>query len=288
LSRDVLELARGLSADALGALADLEARTLAVDGGRLKLEWGVLKARDGQNVEDVLWWQGDQLVGYVGLYAFSPPTAELAGMVDPAWRRRRVATELLDAALLICRDRGYEQVLLVVPRSSVGGRSLARARGAVLEHSEHALVLSGPPLAGPSDPRVTLRPAVPKDVPAIADVYEEAFGAPPSEATGLTATGLTAPGSGRTLVVELEGSAVGMVRLTHDDGTGGVYGFAVSPAWQGRGIGRDVLRRVCNQLRDEGARSVHLEVAVDNDRALGLYTSLGFVPVGTEDYYALP
>jgi ribosomal protein S18 acetylase RimI-like enzyme len=162
------------------------------------------------------------------------------------------------------------------------------ARGAVLEHSEHALVLPGLPLAGPSDPRVTLRPAVPANVPALADVYEAAFGAPASEATGLTATGLAAPGSGRTLVIEVEGRAGGTVRLTQDDGSAGVYGFAVSPAWQGRGIGRDVLRRACYQLQDEGAQSVHLEVVVDNDRALGLYTSLGFVPVATEDYYALP
>jgi ribosomal protein S18 acetylase RimI-like enzyme len=29
-------------------------------------------------------------------------------------------------------------------------------------------------------------------------------------------------------------------------------------------------------------------VAVENDRALRLYTSIGFVPVATEDYYALP
>jgi len=35
-------------------------------------------------------------------------------------------------------------------------------------------------------------------------------------------------------------------------------------------------------------RTVHLEVATDNDRALNLYTSLGFQPVITEDYYALP
>jgi ribosomal protein S18 acetylase RimI-like enzyme len=29
-------------------------------------------------------------------------------------------------------------------------------------------------------------------------------------------------------------------------------------------------------------------VDVDNDHALGLYTSVGFTPVITEDYYALP
>jgi ribosomal protein S18 acetylase RimI-like enzyme len=41
-------------------------------------------------------------------------------------------------------------------------------------------------------------------------------------------------------------------------------------------------------LREEGAARVHLEVSVDNDRALGLYTSIGFTQMITEDYYALP
>jgi ribosomal protein S18 acetylase RimI-like enzyme len=45
---------------------------------------------------------------------------------------------------------------------------------------------------------------------------------------------------------------------------------------------------VCERLRGEGARHIKLEVEVENDRALHLYTSIGFEPVTTEDYYALP
>jgi GNAT superfamily N-acetyltransferase len=113
----MLELARGLPPRSLAALAALEAQTLAVDGGRLKLEWNVLRSRDGQEVEDVLWWDGDRLVGFVGLYLFGPPAVELVGMVDPAWRRRGIATVLLEAALSICRDRAHGEALVVVPRS---------------------------------------------------------------------------------------------------------------------------------------------------------------------------
>jgi ribosomal protein S18 acetylase RimI-like enzyme len=100
---------------------------------------------------------------------------------------------------------------------------------------------------------------------------------------------LQATEASTTLVVELAGSPVGTLRLTRDrDEAAGIYGFAIDPVWQGCGIGRDVLRRVCHRLRDERARRIGLEVAADNDHALGLYTSLGFVPVTTEDYYALP
>jgi ribosomal protein S18 acetylase RimI-like enzyme len=281
----VIELARGLSASALRALADLESRTVAADGGRLKLEWGTLRSRPRDRVDDLLWWDGaarGQLLGFLGLYAFGSNSIELAGMVDPQTRRQGVATQLLAAAVPLCRERGYDQALLVTPRTTCAGRLFAVDRGARLDHSEFALVMSGEPVDGPSDPRVVVRPAMREDVPALTRVLTSAFGWPPGDVLGR----LNAD-SARTVVVELAGTVVGTARLTLDDDRGGVYGFAVDPAFQGRGIGRDVLRRVCRELRERGARDIGLEVAVDNEHALGLYTSLGFRPVSTEDYFAL-
>jgi hypothetical protein len=40
--------------------------------------------------------------------------------------------------------------------------------------------------------------------------------------------------------------------------------------------------------RRPAADRIGLEVAVDNDQALALYTSVGFMPVTTEDYFELP
>lgn len=279
----MVELARGLGSRDLRALAELERRVVAADGGRLKLEWGALRARGGQDVEDFLWWEGGRLVGFLGLYAFGRSTVEIAGMVDPSARRRGIATALLDAALPICQAREHQQALLVTPRGSLAGRALALGRGAVLEHSEHALVLLDAPTDGPTDARIALRTAMPADTSELSRLLTAAFGASSSDLIG----GL-AENSARTLVVEREGLTVGTVRVTLDQDTAGVYGFAVDPAWQGRGIGREVLRRVCRQLRDEGVQRIGLEVAVENDHALGLYTSLGFTRVTTEDYYALP
>jgi len=279
----VLKLTRGLSAGALRAVADLERRTVAADGGRLKLEWHVLSSRSGSDVEDVLYFDGDRLLGFLGLYSFAPPTVELVGMVDPVARRGGIATALLDAALAVCAERGLSQVLLVTPRSSSAGAAFALGRGGVLEHSEHALALTGDPADGPSDPQVSLRPATAADAPEISRLLAAAFGwSPPDVFDRLSSSSV------RTLVVERAGSPVGTIRLVRETDGAGVYGFAIDPRWQGQGIGRDVLRRVCRQLRDEGARQVGLEVAVENEHALGLYTSIGFTRVTTEDYYALP
>jgi ribosomal protein S18 acetylase RimI-like enzyme len=90
------------------------------------------------------------------------------------------------------------------------------------------------------------------------------------------------------LVVDVDRSAVGTLSLRQEGGDAGIYGFVIDPSWQGRGLGGVALWRACELLRADGARRIGLEVAVDNDRALALYTSVGFMPVTTEDYFAIP
>lgn len=143
-------------------------------------------------------------------------------------------------------------------------------------------MLHAAPADGARDPSLGLRRAGPCDAPAVGRLLEATFGPPADRVAEQLGRA-----DERTLVAERDGVVLGTVRLTRDGQEGGVYGFAVDPALQGRGIGRDVLRRVCRLLREEGATRVGLEVATDNEGALGLYTSLGFVPVTTEDYYAL-
>lgn len=149
---------------------------------------------------------------------------------------------------------------------------------------KHALVLSGDPTSGPHESALSVRPATAADIPVVSHLLEVGFGEPaPDDLAGrLNST------HGRIFVVEVDGSAVGTLSLAREGGDAGIYGFVIDPSWQGRGLGRDALRRVCEQLRADGARRVGLEVAVDNDRALALYTSVGFMPITTEDYYALP
>jgi ribosomal protein S18 acetylase RimI-like enzyme len=161
---------------------------------------------------------------------------------------------------------------------------LALRRGGVLDHSEHALVLSGDPTTASHGPAVTLRPATGADVGLVSRLLEDGFGEPAD--AGL-AERLDSPRE-RTVIVELDGAAVGTLRLTRDGSDARIYGFVVDPSRQGRGIGRAALRHACDQLRAEGAGLIGLEVDVDNDRALTLYTSVGFTPTITEDYYALP
>jgi ribosomal protein S18 acetylase RimI-like enzyme len=277
----VLEQAAGLTSRALQAIAELERQVVEADGGRLKLEWDNLRARRGDRVEDLLWWEGERLLGFLGIYSFGE-SPELAGMVAPDARRRGIGSALLDAAVALCRQRGDRRPLLVVPRPSSDGERLARRRGGTLDHSEHHLVLSGQPTSGPREPEISLRPATGPDVALVVSLLEQGFGWPGPDDLGNRLE--------RTMLVELRGAVVGTLFLERDEeeDEASIFGFVIEPSVQGQGIGRAALTQACEQLRAGGARRISLDVDVANDRALGLYTSIGFTPDTTEDYFALP
>jgi ribosomal protein S18 acetylase RimI-like enzyme len=154
----------------------------------------------------------------------------------------------------------------------------------VLDHSEHALVLSGDPARGPAKAAIRLRRATTADLPFLSRLLELGFGRPAPE----DLAGRLDSRHEQTAIVELRGSAVGTLRFRRDGNEARIYAFVIDPAWQGRGIGRAALRCACEQLRAEGTHRIGLEVDVENDRALTLYTSVGFTPILTEDYFALP
>lgn len=61
-----------------------------------------------------------------------------------------------------------------------------------------------------------------------------------------------------------------------------VHTIAVDPAYQGRGIGRQMLRRLLDYA-DGGA--IFLEVRTDNEAAIALYESEGFTRIGLRKRY---
>jgi ribosomal protein S18 acetylase RimI-like enzyme len=275
----MVEEAVGLTPRALRAIAELEHRVVESDGGRLKLEWGNLRDRSGDHVEDLLWWEGERLLGFLGIYTFGE-VPELAGMVAPDARNHGIGSALVEAAIPLCRELSARAPVLIVPRQSVAGARLAQRCGGTLDRSEHHLVLTGAPTDAASTQQVSLRQATDADVPRILCLLQQGFewSGPDDLVRRLE----------RTALVELDGEIVGTLFTELDDEQGRIFGFVVESSHRGRGIGRAALRQACEQLHARGAQQISLDVDVTNDRALGLYTSVGFTPLITEDYYALP
>ena len=64
-------------------------------------------------------------------------------------------------------------------------------------------------------------------------------------------------------------------------GCAGLFSIAVSPAAQGQGVGRDLVRGFIHQADDRGCRRVSLTTdSQGNDRVNDFYRSLGFAATG--------
>ena len=94
---------------------------------------------------------------------------------------------------------------------------------------------------------------------------------------------------GEILLARAAGRSVGTVALMHaGDGRYELTKMAVTPAWQGRGISRQLLRAALDAYRALGGRELFLESSSLLTPALTLYESAGFVhaprPAGPAHY----
>ena len=152
-------------------------------------------------------------------------------------------------------------------------------------------------LPGPGESRITIRRPRADDAPAILEYLRRvgaesgflSFGAegPPiseTEERAFLASVATARNA-IVLLAELNGEIVG--NLTFRGGNRartrhvGEFGISVARRAQGCGVGRRLMELLLEWARDGGVvRKINLVVRTDNDRAIALYESLGFLIEG--------
>ena len=78
-----------------------------------------------------------------------------------------------------------------------------------------------------------------------------------------------------------------MAQLAADEAE--ILSIGVAPEWQRKGIGRRLVEGVARAVQRAEAKTLHLEVAADNDAAMELYRRAGFLGTGLRrGYYERP
>ncbi len=142
-----------LDAAHAAAVAALEARAMGTDA------WNEALVLDELPRRDRVWWAayvGDVLAGYVGTWVVDGQMQVLKIAVEPTFRRRGIARELLARAAADARDLGASEATLEVRASNEGAQALYAALGfrslgvrpRYYSDREDAVIMSGPlPLA---------------------------------------------------------------------------------------------------------------------------------------------
>ncbi|MEM5016750.1 GNAT family N-acetyltransferase [Metabacillus indicus] len=258
----------------LKEIKELQSECEELDSIQLKLNWDMLSSGGD---EHLLHYEDGVLAAFLGIYGFGSK-AELCGMVKPSFRRRGHFTRMLNQALAHCKDT-YREILLNAPAESRAAKELLKKMPCTYSISEYQMQWAGTPLE--EDNLVSLRPSEPDDLNLETELDVLCFGLLEHEAYDRA---LKRETNQDFIIIEYKGKSVGKLRVSHSSGEAWIYGFAVLPDYQGKGIGRDTLKKIV--LKETGAGfPVFLEVEAKNEHALRLYESCGFKAFHVQDYY---
>lgn len=247
---------------------------------QLKLNWDLLESRNENETNDFFHYENGELVGFLGLYGFGTKI-ELCGMVHPKFRRRGIFTQLLEKALEEVKARNYREVLFNAPANSDSAKAFIKNLPCEFAFREYQMKWGKGEIQ--KEDGVTLREALPEDLETEIQLDVQCFGFLEEEARQYNEQ-IKRENTQKCYVIEQEGNVVGKVRVFHYQGEAWIYGFAVFPEYQGKGIGRKALKQLVLQESQAGYQPF-LEVQADNSNALKLYESCGFKAYLSQDYY---
>ncbi len=233
---------------------------------------------------NVLYYDKDQLVGFLGAFFFQTNACEIGLMVAPAYRRKGIASHLLHAIRPLLQSESVNTLRFSIPQGLYTDD--LSARGFHYQGSEYQMHRDSTNPAVATGPLSIVRLATMADLPTLLAIDQACF---PGEKIGMPAriiTQLNDPGICLFLIHQ-NGVPVGKAHLNWQDKGARLSDIGILPHAQGKGIGGVLLAYCINYALLEKKYDLWLDVESKNQHALGLYTRLGFEIDNAHDYWSI-
>jgi len=229
------------------------------------------------------------LVGAACTFAPQRSEGEISACVSPVFRRQGIFKALHGGLADALVRAGAESVMIVCEGASPYGAAIADRLGAELDHSEYRMSLPADSLARiPAPDGLRLLSVAPEASEKYAALAAAIFGESIRDATDFITATLADPSRELFMAMTTEG-AVGVAAIARQgDGGHELFGLGVAVESRRRGLGGAILDTCLFVLKKRGAQVIALDVDVNNEAALALYRSRGFVEVSRADYWRLP
>lgn len=263
---------------------------------KLELDYKIKMHKDSvkesKEINEILYYVGDSLIGYLGMSSFGGNISEINGMVHPEWRRQGIFKKLFQYLLDECRKRNFSEILLLTDNESESGVKFIKDIGGIYDVSEYRMRLDQITISKTISP-INLRKAKSfekreierqneiffygkEEVESAQETYlqEQEKSINDEESLGET-----------TYMVEFKGQTIGKIHIDYSDNSAFIFGFGILPQFRGKSYGKEALKSALQLIKERNIEKVELDVSCKNDTALNLYKSFGFQEESVMNYY---
>lgn len=231
-----------------------------------------------------LMYEEDKLIAFLMLFMPEKGEAEITAYTHPQHRRRGCFRTLYERARDVCAAKNVHKLIYVVESDcSVGQEAMKQWCRASYSFSEYKMRWnSGQQDSGLIDHKISFWPVTIENSEAYRTVASKALEMDDEVEVFLEV--VLPAGNRRGYLEYWQGMPVGVCHVSFDDGEICIYGLGVLEEYRGKGLGKEFVRYVLNEVKDESEEIV-IEVDSDNQRAYRLYLSCGFEVEQKTDYY---
>ncbi|MDV4152619.1 GNAT family N-acetyltransferase [Clostridium sp. AL.422] len=288
LSKEII-LKKYLEEQDIQEIRNLEAICITEDNVNLKLELGYRRNihRDYDNntndINEFLFYINNKLVGYLGISNFGGNVAEINGMVHPSYRRRGIFNNLVDLALLECKKRNFDTILLLCDDKSQSAIKFIENKNGVYSFSECRMKCNNSNLIQVNK-IISLVKAKNENIDEINNLNSIFFGGSQKESI--------MPEDEEknnifTYLAYIDDKLLGKIKVSKNLNSAFISGFGILPEYRGNGYGRLALTKTLNNLNKDKIYDVELDVEIRNKKALNLYKDCGFIEQSIMNYYSI-
>ncbi|GHT55800.1 acetyltransferase [Spirochaetia bacterium] len=229
----------------------------------------------------ILYYNKEELIGIVSIFAPMINEAEISICINPKYRKKGIAKELMETAHKNLEEFNIGTILYVCDRNSKNGMEIIKNKGFTIHHTEYTMKYIKQPQEN-NNQRIIIKMANESDMEIMINILLDAFGGNYEETKGFIASSIKSE-SRKGYIGIKDNKNIGIAFVGYDKDIS-INTVGIIKEEQNKGYGKELIKSIINQL-DYNNRDIIIDVDSNNINAYKLYKNVGFKEIMTIDYY---
>lgn len=234
-----------------------------------------------------LMYENEKLISLLSMFIPTREEAEISAYTLPSYRGKGCFKHLFNAAIDELKKYKINDILLTCESSYKIGSEIINKLGGKYDFSEYVMRLNVEKFSFDKNKCLSkLCIPVIEDVEILTDISQKTFKENYEDAKSMLKNTFESKDR-KQYALKLENEFVGIGSTSFDGTETSIYGLGILPKYQGRGLGKELLLWILNDLIQKGKKNITLEVDSSNKKAFNLYKKNCFEVEIAIDYYRM-